>query len=136
MLSVIYSCGEGKEQVKTGNYLGDLTNELADDEWITHFCSSGPKSYSYITNLNKETVHIKGFSLNNEEVKQKLNFLSIRTCIEDKNQIIDIKYTDKITKDNLNHIFKANEEKKFSFTFNKRVVKDDCYIVPYGFLDV
>ena len=134
--SVIYSCGEGEEQVKTGNYLGDLTNELADDEWITHFCSSGPKSYSYITNLNKETVHIKGFSLNNEEVKQKLNFLSIRTCIEDKNQIIDIKYTDKITKDKLNHIFKADEEKKFSFTFNKRVVKDDFYTVPYGFLDV
>ena len=134
--SVIYLCGEGEEQIETGNYLGELTNELPDNEWITQFCSSGPKSYSYITNLNNETVHIKGFSLNNEDVKQKLNFLSIRTCVENKDQIINIKYTDKITKDKLNHIFKADEEKKFSFTFNKRVVKDDFYTVPYGFIDV
>ena len=68
--SVIYSSCEGDEIVKTGNYLGQLTNELPDDEWITHFCSTGPKSYSYITNLNKETVHIKGLSLNNEGVKK------------------------------------------------------------------
>ena len=134
--SVIYLCGDGDEQVKTGSYLGELTNELADNEWITHFCSSGPKSYSYITNLNKETIHIKGFSLNNENVKEKLNFLSLHSCIENKNQIINIKYVDKISKDKLNHIFKADEEKNFSFTFNKRVVKDDFYTVPYGFLDV
>ena len=134
--SVIDLCGDGDEQVKTGSYLGELTNELADNEWITHFCSSGPKSYSYIKNLNKEIVHIKGFSLNNENVKEKLNFLSLHSCIENKNRIINIKYIDKISKDKLNHIFKADEEKNFSFTFNKCVVKDDFYTVPYGFLDV
>ena len=39
--SVIYSCKEGEENVKTGNYLGDLTNELKECEWIMQFCSTG-----------------------------------------------------------------------------------------------
>ena len=133
--SVIYLCAEGDEAVKTGNYLGQLTNELSCDEWITHFCSTGPKSYSYITNLNNEIVHIKGFSLNNKAVKEKLNFISLHSCLENKNKIIEIKYEDKITRDKLNHVFKQDETKIFSFTFNKRVVKNDFYTVPYGFLD-
>ena len=108
-----------------------MTNELSCGEWITHFCSSGPKSYSYITNLNNEIVHIKGFSLNNKNVKEKLNFISFHSCIENKNPVIEIKHEDKI-----NHVFKQDEIKIFSFTFNKRVVKKNFYTVPYGFLDV
>ena len=74
--------------------------------------------------------------MNNDNVKEKLNFLSLHSCIENKNQVINIKYVDKISQDKLNHIFKADEEKNVSFTFNKRVVKDDFYSVPYGFLGV
>ena len=133
--SVIYSCMEGEEAVKTGNYLGELTNELDTDEWITQFCSTGPKSYSYITNLNNEIVHIKGFSLNNKDVKEKLNFISLKACLENKNQMIEIKYKDKITRNKLNYVFKQDETKIFSFTFNKRIVKNDFYSTPYGFLD-
>ena len=81
--SVIYLCGE-RDDVKTGNYLGQLANELIKGEWITHFCSTGPKSYSYITNLNNEIVHIKGFSLNNKNVKEKLHFVSLHSCVEIK----------------------------------------------------
>ena len=134
--TVIYSCCEGDQPIKMGNYLGELTNELSTDEWITHFCSTGPKSYSYITNLNNEIVHIKGFCLNNKDVKEKLNFISLQCCLENKNQIIEIKYKDKISRDKLNHVFKQDECKTFSFTFNKRVVKNDFYSIPYGFLDI
>ena len=131
--SVIYLCCEGEIPIKTGSYLGELTNELNIDEWITHFCSTGPKSYSYITNLNNEIIHIKGFSLNNKDVKEKLNFISLQSCLENKNQLIEICYKDKITRNKLNYVFKQDETKIFSFTFNKRVVKTDFYSYPYGF---
>ena len=66
--------------LKTGSYLGGLTDELYDkncsEKWIETFCSTGPKAYSYRTNeytlTNKdgtceenrdEIVHVKGFSL-------------------------------------------------------------------------
>ena len=45
-------------------------------------------------------------------------------------------HEDTISKDKLNHVFKQDEHKQFSFTFNKRVVKDDFYTVSYGFLGV
>ena len=131
--SVIYSCCEDESVVKTGVYLGELTDELNVGEWITHFCSTGPKSYSYITNLDNEIVHIMGFSLNNKDVKEKLNFISLQSCLENKNQKIEIVYKDKISRDKLNHVFKQDENKLFSFTFNKRVVKPDFYSIPYGF---
>ena len=111
-----------------------MTNELIERKWITHFCSTGPKSYSYITNLNNEIVHIKGFSLNNKNVKEKLNFVSLHSCVQNKDQVIEIKYEDKISRDKLNHVFKQDETKIFSFTFNKHVVKNNFYTVPYGFL--
>ena len=33
-----------------GDYLGDLTNELNENEHITEFCSTGSKSYVFETN--------------------------------------------------------------------------------------
>ena len=119
---VYQKCGIPSGAVKTEDLSFFYTNFLAeqDVDLVVYSDKSGPKSYSYITNLNKETVHIKGFSLNNDNVKEKLNFLSLCSCIENKNQVINIKYVDKISKDKLNHIFKADEEKNFSFTFNKR----------------
>ena len=60
--SVIYSCKEGEENVETGNSVfRDLTTELEECEWITKFCSTGPKSYAYRTNFENETVHINGY---------------------------------------------------------------------------
>jgi G:T-mismatch repair DNA endonuclease (very short patch repair protein) len=66
--------------LQTGSYLGELTDELAEascsEKWIEHFCTAGPKSYSYRTNLytrthkdgstskeRDEIVHVKGFTL-------------------------------------------------------------------------
>ena len=89
----------------------------------TQFCSTGPKSYSYITNLNNEIVHIKGFNLSNTKIKEKLNLISLRSCVENNDQIIEIKYENKITRDKLNHIFLQDEDKMFSFTFNKVSLK-------------
>ena len=59
--------------------------------------------------------------------------ISLRSCVENNDQIIVIKYENKITRDKLNHIFLQDEDKMFSFTLNKRVVKNNFYTIPYGF---
>ena len=59
--SVIYSCKQGETKLPLGNSLGELTNELAMDEWIVRFCLTGSKCYSFQTNLGHEVVHVKGF---------------------------------------------------------------------------
>ena len=53
--SVLFVSDETKsEKIETGNFLGELTNELekknCSEIWIEEFCSTGPKCYSYITN--------------------------------------------------------------------------------------
>ena len=38
---------------KTGSFLGELTNELQQDEFIIEFASGGLKNYAFLTNKNK-----------------------------------------------------------------------------------
>lgn len=47
----------------TGDFLGQLKNELRPHEHITQFVSGGPKNYAYVTNQGVVVVKIKGFSL-------------------------------------------------------------------------
>jgi hypothetical protein len=48
--SVIYtksmnSVSSNEKDLQVGNYLGDFTNELEPDDYITKFAASAPKSY-------------------------------------------------------------------------------------------
>lgn len=49
--------------LKTGPFLGELTNELDKGEFIASFASLGPKNYSYVTSKFKSCIKVKGFSL-------------------------------------------------------------------------
>ena len=134
--SIIY-VSDGTNDVKTGNFLGDLTDELnkkatKTDTYITQFCSTGPKSYSYITNHNDEIVHAKGFSLKGD-AKYKITFNSIKKCVENNHKIIEVNYEEKISRDNQQNVFVCKEIKKFKFTFDKRVILDNFFTIPYGY---
>ena len=52
---------------KTGDYLGDLTNEIdpTNEEYIQTCVCSGPKNYSYKTNEGNTMCKVRGFTLNN-----------------------------------------------------------------------
>ena len=56
-----------------GDYLGELTNELDNDDYITTFVSGGPKNYAYQTKNGKTVCQVRGFTLNFRG-SQKLNF--------------------------------------------------------------
>ena len=101
--SVIYVEDLAKRRcLKTGKYLGELTDELSDpkctEKWIEQFSSAGPKSYSYRTNeyvktlsdgstkkQRDEITHVKGFSLRGDAKKKQLLIRLLRVCeIESK----------------------------------------------------
>ena len=77
--SVIFKYPDGMHCPATGDNLGDLTSELGHGEYITTFCSTGPKSYAYTTNKGSKVCKVKGITLNfrnsliiNEETMYKL----------------------------------------------------------------
>jgi hypothetical protein len=60
--SIIYEKSENEqENLPVGPYLGDLTDELDPDDDISHYTSSGPKSYAYRTRKGKTVMRMKGF---------------------------------------------------------------------------
>ena len=62
--SVIFKYSDGMFCPPVGDYLGDLTSELGPGEFITTFCSTGPKSYAYTTNKGNKVCKVKGITLN------------------------------------------------------------------------
>jgi len=112
----------------TGRYLGDLTNELSDGEYIEEFVSTGPKSYAYVTNKGKRVTKIKGFTLN-VAAESKLNMHSMKRLVQRSGEeykekpiltqplMFDIDAEHNIT----TRQWKAgNPGKAFKFTFDKR----------------
>ena len=63
--SIIY-VDDGTKNVKTGDMLGEMTDELSGKR-ITDFVSTGPKSYSFKYDDNEQKSAIKGFTLNHEK---------------------------------------------------------------------
>jgi hypothetical protein len=60
--SIIYEkSANAEENLQTGPFLGQMTNELKVGEDIVEYCSGGPKNYAYRTNAEKGVVIVKGF---------------------------------------------------------------------------
>ncbi len=62
--SVIFVSRDGDWIPPLGDHLGELTDEIGDGDYITEFCSSGPKSYGYRTAKGKACMKAKGITLN------------------------------------------------------------------------
>ncbi len=62
--SVIFESDPDDDMPPVGPYLGDLTSELSEGDKITEFVCTGPKSYSYQTEQQNNTLKFKGFCLN------------------------------------------------------------------------
>lgn len=135
----------------TGDYLGELTDELWDKKnkvfrTIREFSSAGPKNYGYIRDDGKEECKVKGFSLNTEGSKQ-LNYTILRNNviheIQDP-QVIQgkmvrrkhpITRSHKIVRDVKHLELKTvTEMKNYQLVFDKRVVEPDTFTTyPYGY---
>lgn len=131
--SVIYVEREGeKSELVVGNCLGDLTDELEEDDFIVEFVATGPKSYAYRTWQGKTECKVKGFTLNHES-SEVLNLESLKGLVfgEEDDSLVtrpllfDINEKHEIvTRD-----WGEDGGKKFKLTFDKRQVieaEEDC----------
>ena len=140
-----YTGAEGEFVPDIGDHLGQWTNELNPGEHITHFVSSGPKSYSYKTSTGRSVVKLKGFTLNHEN-SQRLNFESIRRLVlfwadpdnnaltEEENPYVQARYS-KICRDKKRFLLYNREElKKYRVTYDKRQLIQGTYdTIPFGY---
>ena len=151
--SVIFLSQEQKYEPKLGDFLGYLTNELDEGDYITEFVSGGPKNYTYSTIQGKQVCKIRGFSLNFEN-SQKLNFDMVKEMVldtepsslnrkkrklEDPEQechkkVIITTNPHKISRDKTSTIvYNRQENKRYSVVYNKRVIQENLNTLPYGF---
>ena len=140
--SVIYVHKADEPDPPLGNYLGDLTNELNEDDYITSFISGGPKNYAYCTKKGKTETKIRGITLD-YSASGKLNHNTIRELVYTYcNELEVSEEEEKVTIDMPFKIIRNRKEKRivtkrmkkdYRVVYNKRVVKENYETVPYGY---
>ncbi len=141
--SLIYKHQGLDPSLPLGDYLGDFTSELEDDDHIVEFAAAGPKNYAYKTKNGKIVCKVRGFSLNVRGAHQ-LNFDTLRanviaevTTPLDKPRDIAVFNPHKITRDNKTKTLNTvTEIKRYKVVFDKRVVDKETFCsYPYGYFD-
>lgn len=135
--SVIFTSIEGQWNPPVGDYLGELTNELDEDDWITEFVCNGPKNYAYQTHKGKRVCKVKGFSLNFDN-SQILNLESMKDAMFNRNELgvgnYQTKNPSKICREKIqSEIYSQEEVKQYSAVYTKRVVQTNLSTLPYGY---
>jgi hypothetical protein len=139
--SLIYIQKPGEDpKVKTGDYLGDLTNELEEfgsDAYITEFVSGGPKNYAYSVlcpSTGKENTRCKakGITLNYNTSKV-VNFSSLRKMVKEDPTPVHVHNPKKIKRKHGGEVVSAPESKEYKVVFKKRRLINGYDSLPYGF---
>lgn len=80
------------QKLPLGKFLGDLTNELGhdkyswnSDDWITKFCSGGPKHYGYVTAKGMDQVKVKGLHLKGRLLRKFITYESVFNIVTQQN---------------------------------------------------
>ena len=139
--SVIYIHNVGEPtKVKTGDYLGDLTNELEEfgaGSYIEEFVSGGPKNYAFSvfcpSNGERTTkCKVKGITLNYENSKV-VNFTSLRNMILENADPVHVHNPKKIKRKHGGMVVSEPESKEYKVVFKKRRLTDNFDSLPYGY---
>lgn len=136
--SVIYVSREGDWEPPLGPYLGELTDEVGCDDYITEYCSGGPKTYGFRTAKGKVCMKAKGITLNSENSKvirldSLISLVNSYVNSSDSTQHI-LAHTDNIVR-NKKTVTLHNKSvvKRFKVVYNKRVLLPDYRTLPYGY---
>lgn len=68
MDSVIYQWRPGQPDIPLSDFLGDMTDKLDDDSYITEFVSGGPKNYGYTTSTGKICCKVRGCTRGSQQL--------------------------------------------------------------------
>ena len=140
--SVIYTWKPGQTEIELGDYLGDMTNELDNGDFIVEFISAGAKNYGYQTKNGKVVCKVKGFSLNVRGAKQ-LNYDIIRQNIldevlhplDEQRKTLVVNPTHFVRNPTLKKIKTETQTKSYQLVFDKRVLDHSHGFksYPYGY---
>ena len=137
--SVIYAWRPGQPQIETGDYLGEMTDEL-DGDTIEEFVSGGAKNYGYRTVGGKYVCKVRGFTLN-VRGREKLNYTSMKdhilSTLEDEEQAeaIVVRNPNHFHRNQTNKTMKLTiQDKKYRLVFDKRVIDlNSKRSYPFGY---
>ena len=138
--SVIYIDREGSPKVQTGNFLGDMTDELTgygEGSYIEEFCSGGSKNYAYrvfegASGAYSTVCKVRGITLNLRN-KRVVNFESLKSMVcegKSPNVITDPR---RIARTGKGQVVTRTEEKVHRVVFDKRVQVANYNTLPYGY---
>lgn len=147
--SVIFTSKTGDYVPPTGNYLGDLTDELSCKEmkckldskckghWIEEFVSCGPKNYAYKLNTGETVCKVRGFSLNHQN-SQIINFETMKETLfdwmnEEKSEKLITVKTEIARNKHEQIVYNRVVEKRYGIVYDKRRVLSDYTTLPYGY---
>ena len=124
----------------TGDYLGDLTDELEEfgsGFFIEEFVSGGPKNYAFMvfcpaTGKRISKCKVKGITLNynNSEV---VNFTSLRNMNLEDDTPLHVHNPKKIKRKHCCVVVSEPETKEYKVVFKKRRLMDNFDSFPYGY---
>ena len=138
--SVVYKWRPGQPSIATGDFLGDMTDELNGDV-IEEFVSGGAKNYAYRTRQGKTECKVRGFSLN-VRGKEVLNFETMKSNIlseinnpQEERRVIAVHNPNHFKRDTTNKKIKlVHQVKKYGVVFDKRVLDTETKIsYPFGY---
>ena len=103
--------------------MGELTNELDQDDHITTFVSGGPKNYGYQTKKGKTVCKVRGFTLNYRG-SQQLNFATMCDQICRPNgEAIYLENPHFVKRDpKTKLVYTMTQKKKYQMVYDKRVI--------------
>ena len=136
--SVIYKWKEGLPSIETGDYLGDMKNEVEGD-YIEEFVSGGAKNYGYKTAGGKVECKVRGFTLNvrgkevlNYDTMKKLVFKELKEGEKTRLQVCNPSHFKRNTK--LKNIGTVPQTKNYGVVLDKRVVDPQSMMsYPFGY---
>jgi hypothetical protein len=135
--SIIFTVAPGEWEPELGDYLGDLTNEISDND-IDTFVTCGPKNYAY--KLRKPTdegtqtlANVRGITLNHNN-SLDINFYTILNMVmHNRDEHLTVVDQNRIARDSqTTKIITKTAEKDYKIVFDKRVIQNDLFSVPYG----
>ena len=138
--SVVYRWQQGQPSIATGDFLGEMKDEL-DGDVITEFVSGGAKNYGYTTQEGKTECKVRGFTLNARGAAV-LNFQTMKNNIlaeleapEDTRRTTNILNPFFFKRDlERKNIQVVPRVKQYGIVFDKRVINVNTKSsYPYGF---
>lgn len=133
--SCVFYAAEGDWIPELGDGLGELTNELDNQDSIVSFVTAGLKQYGYVTAKGKEVCKIRGFTLNHAGA-QRVHFHAMKDLVQGVypqrnttlvNPTKICRQLDKL------QLYSRQEAKQYKPVYTKRVILENYITVPYGY---